>query len=214
MDYVERLLASNERVVRIAHGHWITLLPTILADVAVAIVIMGLSVAGIVLSPPWTWFGLVLLFVPMAHLAIRLWGWWSRQYVVTSRRVIQVSGTLSKRTSDTSLDKVNDIIMTQSALGRLLKFGDIEIIAGSESGVDVFRRIADPIEFKKELLNQKDSLERPRPAADRGEREADAVESSPGEIPELIAQLDELRRKGLLTDAEFEEKRRRLLEKL
>ncbi len=61
-----------------------------------------------------------------------------------------------KRVSDTSLEKINDILMEQSALGRVFKFGDIEIISGSESGIDVFRRITDPIEFKKELLNQKE----------------------------------------------------------
>ena len=33
-------------------------------------------------------------------------------------------------------------------------------------------------------------------------------------VPELIAELDELRKKGLLTDAEFEEKKRKLLDRI
>jgi len=158
MSYVEKLLARNERIVRITRDHWITLLPTILIDAAIIIVIIGLSAAGGTLLSPWTWFGLVLLLAPIAHLVLRIEVWLNEQHIITNRRVLQVTGTFSKRVSDTSLDKINDILMKQSALGRMLNFGDIEIISGSESGIDVFRYIADPIGFKKELLNQKETL--------------------------------------------------------
>ena len=167
MGYIEKLLTPNERIVRVARDHWITLLPTIIVDAALSIVIIGLSAAGIILSPPWTWFGLLLLLVPIGHLALRVGAWMNRVYVITNRRILQVTGTFGKRVSDTSLEKVNDIVMEQSALGRLLKFGDLEIISGSESGIDVFRHIAAPIEFKKELLNQKEALTRSGFSAER-----------------------------------------------
>ena len=79
MNYVRNLLGRNERVVRIARDHWITLMPAILADVAVSIVIIGLSALGIILSPPWTWFGLLLLIIPIGHLTLRIWAWWDKQ---------------------------------------------------------------------------------------------------------------------------------------
>jgi len=214
MSYVRKLLARNERIVRVARDHWITLLPTILVDVAISIVIIGLSVLGIILSPPWTWFGLLLLVVPIGHLALRVWVWGNKQYIVTNRRIIQVTGAFNKRVSDTSLEKVNDIVMEQSALGRVLKFGDIEIITGSESGIDVFHRIAEPIEFKKELLNQKEALARLDILEERAGRVLSAEAPSAGDVPELIAELDELRQKGVITDAEFEEKKRQLLAKI
>jgi len=75
MGYVEELLARNERIVRVARDHWVTLLPVILVDVAVSIVIIGLSVVGDILSLPWAWFGLMLLAVPIiGHLALRVAG--------------------------------------------------------------------------------------------------------------------------------------------
>jgi uncharacterized membrane protein YdbT with pleckstrin-like domain len=206
MSYLGELLARDERVVRVAHDHWVTLLPTILIDAAVGVVIIGLSVLGIVLSPPWTWFGLLFLVVPIAHLVLRILVWWNRQYVITNRRIIQVTGMFNKRVSDTLLDKINDIVTEQSAMGRLLKYGDIEIISSSESGIDVFRRFADPIGFKIALLDQK---------ASRGSQEGVQAQEEPapsaGDVPALIAELDELRQKGLLTDEEFEEKKQRLL---
>ena len=35
-----------------------------------------------------------------------------------------------------------------------------------------------------------------------------------GDVPELIAELDALRQKGLITDAEFEEKKEQLLDRI
>ncbi|MCK4314574.1 MAG: PH domain-containing protein [Anaerolineae bacterium] len=215
MGYVEELLARNERIVRVARDHWVTLLPVILVDVAVSIIIIGLSVVGDILSLPWAWFGLMLLAVPIiGHLALRVWVWWNKQYIVTNRRIIQVTGTFGKRVSDTSLEKINDIVMEQSALGRLLKFGDIEIISGSESGIDVFRRIADPIEFKKELLDQKGTLGSLDVFDEQVGRVLSAEALDASDVPELIAGLDELRQKGVITDVEFEEKKQRLLAKI
>ena len=214
MDYVERLLACNERIVRVARDHWITLLPTILVDVAISFVIVGLVVLGTLLSPPWTWFGLLLLVVPIGHFALRLWGWWNEQYIVTNRRLIWVSGKFSKRVSDTALEKINDILMEQSSLGRMLGFGDIEIISGSESGIDVFRHIADPIGFKNEMFDQKEALANLDIFEERAGRVLRADPPGAGDVPELIAELDELRQKGVITDVEFEEKKQQLLAKM
>ena len=214
MSYLEKLLACNERVVRITRDHWITLLPTILIDGAISIVIVGLVVLGSILSPPWTWLGLLLLVVPLGHLALRVWTWRNAQYVVTNRRLICVTGAFSKRVSDTALEKINDILMEQSSLGRMLGFGDVEIISGSESGIDVFHRIADPITFKNEMFDQKDALARLDIFEERAGRVLCAEAPSAGDLPELVAELDELRQKGLITDAEFEEKKQQLLAKM
>ena len=156
MNYVEKLLTPNEQVVRIARDHWIVLLLTILVDAAISIVIIGLSIAGSLLLSLWSLLGLLLLIVPFIHLGLRLWVWWNKKYIITNQRLIQVTGTFNKRVSDTLLEKINDIIMEQSAFGRMLKFGDISVISGSESGIDTFRHLAAPIAFKTELLNQRE----------------------------------------------------------
>ncbi|OQY22701.1 MAG: hypothetical protein DRJ03_25160 [Chloroflexi bacterium] len=214
MNYAKKLLLPDENVVRVARDHWVVLLLAVLIDGAISIVIIGLTILGILLAPPWTWFGFLLLIVPIGHLALRVWAWWNKQCIVTDRRIIQITGTFSKRVSDTLLEKINDIVMEQSALGRLLKFGDIEIISGSESGVDVFLRIADPIAFKATLLEQKESLGTLAVSEDRADRVLKAKASGTGDVPELIAELDELRQKGLITDTEFEEKKQQLLDRI
>jgi hypothetical protein len=206
MKYVDRMLATDEHVVRISHDHWIVLLPAILVDGIISLAIVGLSIAAIALGPTVIpILALVLLLIPMAHLLWRIWVWWSRQYVITSRRIIQISGMVNKRVSDTLLEKINDIVTEQSAMGRMFGYGDVEIIAGSESGIDVFYRLADPVGFKRDILDQQPAGG--LPTAKDDQEDADSV-------PDLIAELDELRKKGLLTDAEFEEKKRKLLDRI
>ena len=206
MKYVDRMLATDEHVVRISHDHWIVLLPAILVDGIISLAIVGLSIAAIALGPTVIpILALVLLLIPMAHLLWRIWVWWSKQYIITSRRIIQISGMVNKRVSDTLLEKINDIVTEQSAMGRMLGYGDLEIIAGSESGIDVFYRLVDPVGFKRDILDQQPAGG--LPAAEDDQEDADSV-------PDLIAELDELRKKGLLTDAEFEEKKRKLLDRI
>jgi hypothetical protein len=109
--------------------------------------------------------------------------------------------------SDTLLEKINDIVTEQSALGQMLNFGDIQIISGSESGIDIFHRFPDPIGLKKDLLEQKALLVGVAKTTDEPEEQLLSADDVPG----LIAELDGLRKKGVLTDTEFEEKKRQLL---
>ena len=96
-------------------------------------------------------------------------------------------------------------------LGRILNYGDLEIITGSDAGTNLLKRLAKPVEFKKTLLEQKsklsdgEDLHAPRPAAKGGEEE-DPLKK--------IAQLDELRKHGALSDAEYQQAKAKLLAKL
>lgn len=206
MRYVMKLLSRNEKIVRVTRSHWVTLLPTILTDLAASVLIIGVSVAGILIAPPFTWFGLLLLLVPIVHFLVVWVIWRNRELVVTNRRVIQVSGVVNKNVSDSLLEKINDIITTQSAIGRLLGYGDVQIISGSELGIDEFRRIKDPIGFKKVLLEEKQT------ETATGYGAAQAADSD--EVLEMVRELGELREKGVLTEEEFAQKKRELLDRI
>jgi len=205
MGYLQKQLIKDERIVLTTRRHWIVLLPTILVDASVAIVITALSVSGFLLSPPYTLFGLLLLLVPLGHFLYRFTVWRSQQHVVTNRRVIELRGSFNKYVSDTSLDKINDVVMTQSALGRLLGYGDIRVISGSDVGVDTFRRVAKPIRFKMAMLQQT-----PQPV----EGPDEGASAAAAQAPELLEQLNDLRRRGVITEEEFAQERKELLERL
>ncbi|WP_448593592.1 PH domain-containing protein [Thermoflexus hugenholtzii] len=206
MGYIERLLGENERILFRTHPHPVVLLRPVLGYGVLTGVLIGLALAGgaafPTLTPPLLIAGLALAAIPLILLIHTLLRWWNEVYLVTTRRVVQVEGILNKSVMDSSLEKVNDVMLRQSLLGRLLNYGDIEILTASEIGVNRLRCIADPLRFKQVMLDQKAALE---------ERFALEGEEGGEDRARLLMHLEALRRSGLLSEEEFEAKRQALL---
>lgn len=158
-SYLESLLAHNEKIVRVSRQHWFMLVRSITFEL-VLFAIVVFAVTALTVLVPLAAFGFVLAAVPLALLARDFLAWWNRQYVITSRRVIQIRGTLNKNVTDSSLEKVNDIKMVQSFFGRLFDFGDLEILTASEAGIDKLSWLEHPITFKTALLDAKELMDR------------------------------------------------------
>ncbi|MCI0395908.1 MAG: PH domain-containing protein [Chloroflexi bacterium] len=206
-SYVKNMLGNEEKILFMTHPHWLLLLRNILIELfLVAVIVAAVTIATAFL--PLAAFFYILLLVPLAGMVRDFLIWWNRQFIVTNRRVIQISGVFNKSVTDSSLEKVNDVKMDQSSLGRLFDYGNVEILTASELGVNLFERIGRPIRFKTAMLNAKEQLEHGAPAPAAG------APAGPADIPAMIAQLDQLRQKGVLTDAEFQQKKAELLSKL
>jgi len=199
--YLNNLLAENEEVLLVTRQHWIVLLAEILPEtiLTIALVILISLIWLMWLPNPLVPFAYLLLLLPLFSLLRDVLVWSNRQYIVTNRRVIQIAGVINKDVTDSSLEKVNDVKLEQSFWGRLLNFGNIEILTASELGVNRFSHLGRPVNFKKAMLNAKEQLEQ-GPAR--------------GELVDVIAQLDSLRRRGVLSEEEFQRKKTDLLAKL
>ncbi len=158
-SYLESLLASNETIVRVARQHWFMLVRSIAFELVLFTIVL-FAVTALTVFFPIASVAFLLAAVPLVLLTRDLLTWWNRQYVITSRRVIQVRGTLNKSVTDSSLEKVNDIKMTQSFFGRLFDFGDLEILTASEAGVDKLSWLEHPITFKTDMLDAKERMDR------------------------------------------------------
>ncbi len=86
---------------------------------------------------------LILLALGALVVLYRLWHWWAQDFVVTNRRLLKVTGVLNKRSADSSLEKINDAILTQPVLGRMLNYGDLEILTAAEMANDVYNMLND-----------------------------------------------------------------------
>ena len=205
--YLKNLLAENEEVLLVTRQHWIVLVGEILSEsiLSVALAILITLIWLMWLPNPLVPLGYLLLLLPLASLLRDVLVWSNRQYIVTNRRVIQISGVINKDVTDSSLEKVNDVKLEQSFWGRLLDFGNIEILTASELGVNRFSHLGRPIHFKKAMLNAKEQME--QGSASRGDR-------SEGQIVDVIAQLDSLLKRGVLSKEEFQQKKTELLAKL
>ncbi|MEK6588426.1 MAG: PH domain-containing protein [Chloroflexota bacterium] len=205
--YLKSLLAESEGIQLITRQHWFVLLSAILLEIVLTVLILvGVTIA--LTFSPLSAFGYILLLFPLTRGLYDFLTWQNVQYVVTNRRVVHLTGVVNKNVTDTSLEKVNDVKMEQSFFGRLFDFGDLEILTASEQGIDRFRRIGRPIRFKTAMLNAKQRLGQEDLPTGAGR----AI--SPGDIPEMIAELDQLRRQGILSAEEFEAKKRELLKQM
>lgn len=203
-NYLENLLGENERVVLETHQHWFVLFNKIFLEIILVAIIVAAVIVGQMFSPLAV-YGLILVLVPLVGLVRDVMVWQNNAYIVTNRRVIQISGVFSKEVVDSSLEKVNDVKLSQSFFGRMFNFGDIEILTASELGVNLFHEIANPIEFKTAMLNAKEKL---------GFEEIGAVAHAVEDIPAMIEKLDSLRQRGILSETEFQQKKAQLLAKM
>jgi uncharacterized membrane protein YdbT with pleckstrin-like domain len=203
--YIQNMLGENERIVLVTRQHGFVLFSSIIAEIVVALIVLAAISVMTTLVNPLAAFGFLLVLVPLTIMTWDILSWSSHQYVVTNRRVIQVSGIFNKDVVDSSLEKVNDVKMTQTFFGRLFDYGDVEILTASETGDNLFKRIGDPVKFKTAMLNAKEKL-----GYEGTGTHAQRAES----IPAQIAELDELRKQGIVTDEEFKAKKKELLAKM
>lgn len=200
--YLRSLLGDQEDILHVAHQHWALLVRNILPELALTI--LGAVLVTQVLTLAGSFYiaiGYLILLIPLG-MVIRDWLIWSNhRYVVTTHRVIQMFGVFNKNVTDSSLEKVNDVKLEQSFLGRLFGYGDIEILTASELGVNRFTRIGSPVRFKQAMLNAKQKLDH----AD------DGVRHSQPDRAALLAQLDSLRKAGVISEAEYQEKKSALV---
>lgn len=203
-DYIQRMLGENERILLRTHQHRFVLFSMVVAELTITLLLfIGVSAAAFYY--PLAAAAFVLMLIPLGSMARDILVWSNHQYLVTNRRVIQVSGIFNKNVVDSSLEKVNDVKMTQSFFGRMFDYGDIEILTASETGVNQFKRIGNPVLFKTAMLNAKEKL---------GFEGMASQPQTGRNIPALIAELDELRQKGIVTEEEFRQKKAQLLAKM
>ena len=207
-DYLEEMLGENEQIVLKARKHWSVLFGNIVLEI---FLLLALIVISFILLPlvafPVVPLGFILVLVPLIGMVKDFLVWYNRQYIVTNRRVIQTAGVFSKDVVDSSLEKVNDVKLSQSFWGRLFDYGDIEILTASEVGANVFRSIGEPIKFKTAMLNAKERM------GFEDEAGVQAIHAA-NDIPSLISRLDDLRKKGIISEAEFQQKKAELLAKM
>jgi membrane protein YdbS with pleckstrin-like domain len=246
MGYADGLLSTGERILHREKQHWFVFIwgarYTILA-VIIAVILLVLKGS---LSQPWQDilnYAAIALF--LGGLVVLLWTilqYINLEYVVTNRRVIEVSGVLNKRTTDSSLEKINDAVLTQSIFGRIFGFGDLDILTASESGISRFRMLVQPVRFKRAMLDAKHEYERDiegsgyaaspplrSEPAGVGQPPTDDTVSTPvppappaqaaaplsrDEVTRTLNSLADLRDRGAISADEFERKKADLLGRL
>ena len=236
MSYADGLLSTGERILHRTKQHpFIFVWGARWTILAIVIAIVFFWFGGKLDPDGFTgtlrqilgWITAILFF---GGIVVFLWTalrYINQEYVLTNRRVIQVSGVLNRSATDSSLEKINDAVLNQSIFGRMFDFGDLTVLTASESGIERMRMLRDPIEFKKQMLDAKHeyevSMEREGmapspPIRDASPAPAAAAAAAPppdaDDITDTLASLADLRDRGAITPEEYEAKKAELLGRL
>ena len=208
MDYIKKMLAANEEVLFRTRRHWFVLFGAMFREF---LVLFALAVAGVLLTTmalpiaPWAWIVLgavgIIVLITMLINAAR---WSNQEFLVTNRRVIHSSGIINKSILDSSLSKINDVILTQSWMGRMFGYGTIKILTASDEVINLLDRIRHPIELKRAMLDAKGALE-------GGPAVVMAPQTS---ATQLLEELAALKSKNLISEEEYQAKRKEILQRM
>jgi membrane protein YdbS with pleckstrin-like domain len=247
-NYAESLLAQGERVVRKAHQHWFVFTYNARWAILALLGALLLLIARVWLGDSgtlWQILSWVTLAVFVFGVLSFLWSilrYRNEEYLITNRRLIHVEGVINKKTTDSSLEKINDAVLTESVFGRMFGFGDLDVLTASEEGIERLKMLRDAKAFKKAMIEAKHELEvevarpvmpplrsepavaspapafEPAPAAATAApapvAAAPAPESPADDIGDALARIADLKDRGLITPEEYAAKRAELLDRL
>jgi membrane protein YdbS with pleckstrin-like domain len=190
-------LADGENMVLDIRPHWKFLAaPTAL--------VVGVTAAAVVVvaerEPAWShWVAAVAVLAAVVWLLVRYLKWATTRLVVTDRRVMERRGILRRSGREIPLSALSDIGFRQSILDRLIGCGDVVMESAGREGQEVFVDLGHPARIHAEIY---DLMQQYRTGA------------TPASIPDQIEQLDRLRRRGVITEAEFAAKKTQLLNRI
>ncbi len=207
MAHPPKQLNHNEEVVLDLRPHWWFFAKHILgvvSAIAIGIVALAFDAPG--------WLSIVVgvgILLSLVWFGLRYIVWTTTNFVVTTDRLIVRSGVLTREGTEIPLERVNTVFFRQSLFERLIGSGDLTIESAGEMGSQRFSDIPKPLNVQNEIYRQMEDNENRK--FDRVGNNMAQVGTS---IPEQIRQLDELRRQGVVSDAEFEAKKRELLDRM
>ena len=240
MPIARRALVDDEEVLIDLRLHWVFLI----GPMVVTAVALGVSIAVVVefqnAPVAVAWVLAVIVAVPLLWTVGRIVRWLGISLVVTTTRIVYRQGVLGRNVTQVRLQRVTEVHCSQRLLERLIGSGRLVVgLAGDDSViVDDVRR---PRTLQRVITRQLDQLSAPVPpegvevpgstpipssdalfdtpphgslavqiAATSPPRDAEAATS----VPEQLIQLDDLRRRGILSEGEFEAKKAELLDRM
>ena len=220
MPFPRKLLNEGEEVVLDLRPHWWFMAePTaaLVGSVVLGIVVLRATKGSATWETALDLAAAALIVFCLGWFLVRYLRWVTTNFVVSTDRIVYRHGVLAKAGIEIPLDKINTVFFSQSIFERVLGAGDLAIESAGERGSESFKDVRKPSVVQNEIYKQMEANENRK--YDRVGRAIDdepvpATVERQLSITEQIEKLDELRRRGVLSDEEFSKKKTELLDRL
>jgi uncharacterized membrane protein YdbT with pleckstrin-like domain len=164
LSYIDQNLISGEVILYRTRLHWISMLTDFVIALVVGLVGIAMLVSAVYGinhkgsdSLAHAAVGFTVLLLAAITVAIAFWKRSATEMAVTNKRVFVKVGLLTRRSIEIMLTKIESVSVDQSLLGRILSFGTI-MVRGVGGTPEPFANIAHPLEFRRKVQEQIDSL--------------------------------------------------------
>jgi uncharacterized membrane protein YdbT with pleckstrin-like domain len=204
MPYPKKLLNDYETVALDLHPHWwyfaepvASLVGSIVLGIVVRVFTSGDA------EQVLTWISIVLIVACAFWLVVRYAKWANTNFVITSDRVIFRHGVLAKSGIEIPLERVNNVLFHQGVFERILGAGDLLIESGGEDGQQRFSDVRRPERVQNIIHAQMEVNET---------RRFSGGAAPTSDVAGQLEKLEGLLERGTLSQQEFDDQKRRLLE--
>jgi len=158
----KNLLAGESMVMQPLRKHWIVLVSGLWFPTVVGLALLFIAFLPI---PLITQEARVLVTV----IVLLIWGAWagvvylqwaSAELTVTDQRVILEEGIFTRTSKVIALDRVQDVSTKQSLVGRILKYGQVEVDAAGVQGAEKFDYCRSPELLRDQVFILSEQLRR------------------------------------------------------
>jgi uncharacterized membrane protein YdbT with pleckstrin-like domain len=198
-------LKKGENIDLVIRPHWLVLfLPLLFAG------------AGIVIGVLIGSYGYLIPVIPICYLWYKIVQRNNNLWAVTNLRVIDEDGVFSYNSKESPLDKINNVTYNQSVWGRIFGYGNVQIQTAAEVGSTTYSMVEKPKELKDTITQMQEEYKKSQIIAQAQEL-ASALSSgtkrqSKKDVADELEKLFELKQKGILTEAEFNARKKKILE--
>jgi membrane protein YdbS with pleckstrin-like domain len=198
MAWPEDSLSEGEIIVTEFRQHWKLLIVPI-AWFVLALIVIGLIEWALPNGDAWDWVQWILVR-PIVS-------WLTTRYVLTNERLITRRGLLAKAGIEIPLENITNVNFSQTAIERMLGAGDLLVESAGTTGQSEFKNIPRPDNFAALLYKVREE----RSVSIQGGTVVQAPDADP---TEQLQRLKQLHNDGILTDDEYNAKRRKLVDEI
>ena len=143
MNYIDKILLSDEKLIYRSHPHWIIFFrPVISLLLAICAFYWGLILMADLA-------GLITLLSCLSALMV----YYTSEFGITNQRVIIKLGFIRRYSFESALNRIEAVEVEQSILGRLLDYGTIRI-RGVGGSAELFPAVPNPLLFRHKVQTQ------------------------------------------------------------